>query len=131
MSLPSLQLSPAPLLATQWNLLFDNGMIPVVTLSMSSGAGFAILAGLRHVDNGAVVQRNLYVCAAVAAFGLAPYTRLLMGTNIDTLEKRAKEGKGEDKDDTHALVATWGRYNFWRGVMLLSSGLLGMGAAMN
>ena len=130
MSIPSLQLSPSLLLATQWKLLFDNGITPVVTLSMSSGVGFAVLAGLTHVNKGALMQRNLYIGAAVAALGLAPYTKILMGKNIEMLEKRASEGKGEGKDDVHALVATWGKYNFWRGVMLLNSGVMGIGAAL-
>lgn len=97
---------------------------------MSSGVGFAVLAGLTHVDKGSLMQRNLYIGAAAAALGLAPYTKILMGTNIETLEKQAKEGKGEGKDDTHALVATWGKYNLWRGVMLLSSGVMGAVAAL-
>jgi hypothetical protein len=130
MSIPSLQLSPSSLLATQWKLLFDNGFTTVVTLSMSSSVGFAVLAGLTHVSKGALMQRNLYIGAAVAALGLAPYTKILMGTNIETLETRAKEGKGEGEDDTHALVAMWGKNNLWRGVMLLSSGAMGALAAL-
>ncbi|KAH7381488.1 hypothetical protein DE146DRAFT_760918 [Phaeosphaeria sp. MPI-PUGE-AT-0046c] len=110
MFIPALYLSPSTHLATQWKLLFDYGIIPVVTLSMSSGAGFAILAGLAHANNGAVVQRNLYVGAAVAALGLAPYTRLLMGRNIEMLEKRAKEGKGGGGGRGRMIRMHWSRH---------------------
>ena len=71
------------------------------------------------------------MAAAVGLIGLAPYTRLLMWSTITELSKRAESGKeASEKADTLALVEKWGRMNFWRGVMLLSSAGVGIWASL-
>lgn len=134
-TLPALLHAPAATLATQWKILYDTGVVPVVSLAMSSAAGFAVLAYQSTVapaSASSLARRKLYIGAAVAAFGLAPYTRLLMWQNITALEKRAKDAaEGHEQSDTHQLVTAWGKLNLWRGVMLLSSAGLGVWASVN
>lgn len=126
-TLPALLQSSPDTLATQWKTLFDHGIAPVVTLSMSSAAGFAALA--YGAGAAASRERDLYVAAAVAAFGLAPYTQILMGGVNGELSRRA--GAGEKRADTHELVRTWGRYNLARGCLLLLSAGLGTWACVS
>jgi formate-dependent nitrite reductase membrane component NrfD len=134
MAIPALLHAPAPVLATQWKILFDNGVIPVVFLALSSSAGFAALAlqsTLRSTTS-TFLQRNLYIAASITAFGLVPYTKILMWGNITELEKRAQTtSRRKEKDDTHDLVKTWSSFNFWRGIMLLSSGVAGIWASVS
>ncbi|OAL50285.1 hypothetical protein IQ07DRAFT_680592 [Pyrenochaeta sp. DS3sAY3a] len=138
-TLPALLKASPSTLATQWKVLFDTGITPVVTLAMSSTVGFATLAyratyNPLSISAGLVnhTKRNLYVAAAVAAFGLVPYTRLLMWRNIAELEKRAKAAvDGEASNDTHDLVKQWGTLNLYRGLVLLSSAGLGVWACCN
>lgn len=140
-TLPALLYASPPTLATQWKILFDTGLTPVVSLAMSSAVGFATLA-YRATNTPSVLstgleshmKRNLYVAAAVSAFGLVPYTKLLMWHNIAELERRAEmAGKGDDerKPDTHTLVKQWGTLNLYRGCMLLVSAGLGLWACVN
>ncbi|KAL5117489.1 hypothetical protein ACEQ8H_004654 [Pleosporales sp. CAS-2024a] len=132
MAIPALLNAPAPVLASQWKILFDSGVTPIVSLAMSSGAGFAALAlqsALKPATS-TCLQRNLYIAASIGSFALVPYTKWLMWANITELEKRA-ESASKDKDDIHDLVKTWSTYNFWRGIMFLSSGVAGICACLN
>lgn len=124
-TLPALLHAPAGTLATQWKTLFSKGTPPVVSLTLSSSVGFAALA-YRHPANATgTLTRNLYIAASLAAFGLIPYTRLLMWDNITSLAT-----EGQQQQDTHDLVKTWGKYNLWRGIMLLSSAGFGLWASL-
>ncbi|KAJ4368840.1 hypothetical protein N0V83_005922 [Neocucurbitaria cava] len=131
-TLPALLHASPSTLATHWKILFDTGITPVLSLAMSSAVGFATLAyratytsSLASTGLVSHAKRNLYIAAAVAAFGLAPYTKLLMWRNISELERRAqlveKGDNGKGENDTHALVKQWGTLNLYRGFMLLSS----------
>jgi hypothetical protein len=133
-TVPALLKAPEALLATQWKVLYDHGITPVVSLAMSSGVGFAVLAFQKTPTSATSIymQRNLYIAAAITAFGLAPYTRFLMWNNIGELERRADyPGEGKEKEDTRQLVETWAKFNLWRGVMLLSSASLGIWACVS
>ncbi|KAF1852034.1 uncharacterized protein K460DRAFT_413512 [Cucurbitaria berberidis CBS 394.84] len=136
-TIPALLHAPPSTLAVQWKILFDSAITPVVSLAMSSAVGFATLAYREtHTVSTSVGKRNLYVAAAVGAFGLAPYTRLLMWDSIAELEKRAKAGEKREGEEvggskTHALVKQWGTLNLYRGCMLLVSAGLGLWASVN
>lgn len=102
---------------------------------MSSALGFTALAyhdtltpSLTASGLVSYRERNLYVAAAVAAFGLAPYTQILMGGVNAELARRATAG---EKEGTKELVETWGRYNLLRGCMLLVSAGLGTWACVS
>jgi phospholipase/lecithinase/hemolysin len=133
-ALPALLRADPSTLAAQWQLLYDHGIGPVVSLALSSSLGFATLAyrstltpSLTATGLVSYTRRNLYIGAAVAMVGLAPYTQILMGSTNKELMRRATTGaKKEDVGDVHALVKRWGHLNFWRGVMLLAGA--GMGA---
>lgn len=103
---------------------------------MASALGFTALAYHTTLTPGLGVtgavsnrERNLYVAAAVAAFGLAPYTQILMGAVNAELSTRATTGSKEE--NTAALVETWGRYNLLRECMLLVSAGLGTWACVS
>lgn len=106
---------------------------------MFSAVGFASLAyhhtparGQFSVWRLTYTKRNLYAAAAISAFALVPYTRLLMWENITELSKRAKDAEeGKEHKDTHELARTWGRLNAWRGLILLNSAALGISASLN
>jgi hypothetical protein len=101
---------------------------------MSSGVGFALLAYQKASSPviGVQMQRNLYIAASATAFGLAPYTRLLMWSNIEELERRAElTSEGKEKEGIRQLVETWAKFNLWRGFMLLSSAGLGIWACVS
>jgi hypothetical protein len=134
-TLPALLQSPPATLAKQWKTLFDHGITPVVTLTMTSAIGFTALAyhttltpGLTGTGALTTRERNLYVAAAVTAFGLAPYTQILMGSVNAELTRRATAG---EKEGTKELVETWGMYNLLRGCMLLVSAGLGTWACVS
>ena len=120
----------------QWKILFDCGITPVVSLTMSSAVGFAALAYHAALTPSLTApgvvfhrERTLYAAAAVTAFGFAPYTQILMGSTNAELSRRATV---DDKEaDTHELVKTWGRYNLIRGCMLLVSAGLGIWACVS
>lgn len=129
-TLPALLSSQPLALATQWQLLYDHGVTPMASLASSSAIGFATLA-YRTSGVASTGTRNMYVYAAVAAIGLAPYTQILMGNTNKTLMARAKAAAaGDAKADTHDLVRKWGRFNFVRGLMLLSSAVVGAWASL-
>lgn len=116
--------------------MYDQGITPVASLTMSSAVGFAALAYNTTFTSSVIAtgltsyrERNLYVAAALAAFGLAPYTQILMGSTNAELSRRATVG--QEKANTHDLVKTWGRYNFVRGCMLLVSAGLGTWAIVS
>ena len=96
---------------------------------MTSAIGFTALAYHTTLTPGLTLtgavsnrERNLYVAAAVTAFGLAPYTQILMGSVNSELSLRATAG---EKEGTRELVERWGRWNLLRGCMLLVSAGLG------
>ncbi|KAF2462828.1 uncharacterized protein BDR25DRAFT_122299 [Lindgomyces ingoldianus] len=133
-TLPALLHSAPSTLATQWQILYDYGITPVVSLSMSSAVGFATLAYRTTLTStGAVTnaRRNLYIAAAVATFGLAPYTKIVMNRTNEELMKRAKMSSSEGKSDTHDLVRQWGRLVLGRGTLLLIGAGLGLWASVN
>ncbi len=143
--------APASTIATQWKTLYDRAVGPVVTLSMTSTVGFALLAyrtataatsvtsppGLTNTPPAAMVtKRNFYIAAAVLAFSVAPYTRLVMWENISQLEKLAgaagAAGKGTASSAaTHGLVQRWGDLNLYRACMPLLSAVCGLLAAVS
>jgi len=135
---PALRHASGPTLLMQWQTLYDSGVVPVVTSALTSALGFATLAyratlvpTLSPSDTTFYSKRNLYVAAAVALVGLAPYTRIVMGRTIDELSRRATTGKvAGEKTDTRALVERWGTLNLWRGVMLLTGTGLGLWASV-
>ncbi|KAF2679251.1 DUF1772-domain-containing protein [Lentithecium fluviatile CBS 122367] len=131
---PALRHAPDQLLLTQWQTLYDSGLVPVVTTALSSAAGFAALAyrtSLAPAGTVSTSQRNWYAAAAVAMLGLAPYTRIVMGGTIDELSRRAKARKEEsEKADTRALVEQWGTLNLWRGMLLLMGTGVGVWASV-
>ncbi|KAF2107034.1 hypothetical protein BDV96DRAFT_654126 [Lophiotrema nucula] len=136
-TLPVLLPSKPQALATQWRTLFNAGITPVVTLAMSSAAGFALLAYRATytptpTSPGQVntLKRNLYVAAAIGAFSLAPYTAILMGNVNDTLMQRAAQAAKEEVKDTHELVRRWGTLNFNRGLLLLAGAACGVVASV-
>ncbi|KAF2785998.1 hypothetical protein K505DRAFT_156223 [Melanomma pulvis-pyrius CBS 109.77] len=135
-TLPVLLTTPPSAIAVQWQILYDSGIAPVVSLAMSSAVGFATLAyratpSMDAVGVASHTKRNLYIAAAAAAFGLAPYTQILMLATNKELMRRAKAGDKGQKGDTHELVKTWGRWNFWRGTMVLVGAGLGLWASVN
>lgn len=96
-TLPALVHASPSVLATQWKTLYDGGIVPVVSLTMTSAVGFATLAyrsalmpSLSPTGLVSYARRNLYIAAAVSAFGLVPYTRLLMWDVILKLSKQAE-----------------------------------------
>ncbi|ORY13356.1 hypothetical protein BCR34DRAFT_599900 [Clohesyomyces aquaticus] len=141
LTLPTILPSSPSALATQWGTLFNRGIVPVVTFSMSSAAGFALLAYNTHSllstsidpNSNLTLKRNLYVAAAVGAVSLAPYTQILMGSVNAALKERAarvESGKGSGGEvgveDTHGLVRQWGYWNLRRGGMLLVGAACGV-----
>ncbi|KAK3215705.1 hypothetical protein GRF29_8g800484 [Pseudopithomyces chartarum] len=135
---PALLHAKGHTLTKQWLILYESGIVPVAGCAITSSLGFATLAyrAASSPDLAATgvvshTKGNLYVAAAVGLIGLAPYTRLLMWSTITELSKRAESGKeASEKADTLALVEKWGRMNFWRGVMLLSSAGVGIWASL-
>lgn len=72
---------------------------------------------------------------------IAPYTILLMTATNNKLLAKEQETRGLKKGDdivevglggesAHALVKYWGQLNFWRGMMLTASGVLGIWTAL-
>lgn len=116
----------------------------MATLSVTSAAGFLLLAYDAHSNLSNVAlnpnagtlrkERNLYLAAAGVALSLGPFTKVVMGSVIGTLEERAKGVKGDVKGaggvDTHALVKEWGRLNLIRGSVLLGGAVVGMWACV-
>lgn len=131
-ALPAFLQSPPPLLAKQWKSLYDNGIGLIVPCAMGAAVGFAYLA----FDASKVVgwggsQVKLYVAAATAAFGLAPYTQIVMRSNIKRLTKIASSGTDDGrvgKVEVHELVRTWGTFNLIRGFLPLSAAVIGVWA---
>ncbi|KAL6703583.1 hypothetical protein ACN47E_009528 [Coniothyrium glycines] len=102
-TLPALVHASPSVLATQWKTLYDGGLLPVVSLTMTSAVGFATLAYRSALNPGLAptglishTKRNLYIAAAVAAFSLAPYTGLVMRDVILKLSKQAEAVKATD-----------------------------------
>ena len=135
---PALLHAKGHTLTKQWLILYESGIVPVAGCAITSSLGFATLAyraafspDLGVTSGVSHTKGSLYVAAAVGLIGLAPYTRLLMWSTITELSKRAESGKeASEKADTLALVEKWGRMNFWRGVMLLSSAGVGIWASL-
>ncbi|KAJ4982578.1 hypothetical protein SVAN01_11931 [Stagonosporopsis vannaccii] len=141
-TLPALLLSPPASLASQWKSLFDHGIVPVVSLTLSSAAGFAALAYHATLTPAVTASglvsyrvRNLYAGAALLGVALAPYTQVLMGgVNAELARRAAERANGAEKEreresereGTGELVRKWGTLNLWRGVMLLCSAGLGL-----
>lgn len=96
--------------------------------ALTASLGFATLA-YRAADAASSTKRTLYIAAAAGLFGLVPYTRVLMWGTIAELSKRAQSEK-EHRSDSRALVERWGRYNFWRGMMLLAGAGAGVWASV-
>ncbi|KAH7113248.1 hypothetical protein B0J11DRAFT_146096 [Dendryphion nanum] len=141
-SLPAFLHADANTLATQWQILYDSGIAPVVSMALSSSVGFATLAyrtgpGLTQTGLVSCAKRNLYIAAAVAAFGLAPYTQILMlSTNKDIMRRarvvaKKEESRAGDKEGTHAVVRRWGALNLGRGLLLLGAAGMGAWATVN
>ncbi|KAF2014543.1 hypothetical protein BU24DRAFT_493129 [Aaosphaeria arxii CBS 175.79] len=148
-----LQTTDANTLARQWHKLYTAGIVPMISLAMGSSVGFAVLAWRSTlaprlaVDGYGVsnVRRNLYVGATVAMAGLGPYTLGLMGGVIQELTVRAtgrakgvsqvKKGgaaaTNSELVETRQLVESWGRLNFWRGIMLLTGAGMGVAATLS
>ncbi|KAF1994646.1 hypothetical protein P154DRAFT_612983 [Amniculicola lignicola CBS 123094] len=128
-TIPVLLQSPVGQLASQWQTMFNRGITPVVSLAMTSAVGFMTLAYRVHtasqrLSSGTDVStRNLYIGAAVATFGLAPYTQILMGGTNSELARRAALQSAQA--GTYELVQRWGTFNLWRGVMLLVGAVVG------
>jgi len=84
---------------------------------MTSAVGFATLAYRstftpRLTPTGLIsyAKRNIYIAAAVAAFSLAPYTRLVMGNVILKLSRQAEAVKvteGKETVDRSTFVNVW------------------------
>lgn len=131
---PALRHATGRTLLTQWQILYDSGFVPVVTTALTSALGFATLAYRTTLAPAGVIshgKRNLYAAAAVAMFGMVPYTRIIMVGTIDELSRRAKAGKAAgEKADSRALVERWGTLNFWRGLLLLTGTGLGVWASV-
>ncbi|CAI6310296.1 unnamed protein product [Periconia digitata] len=134
---PALLHAKPPVLTEQWHILYNTGITPVVGLAATGSAGFATLAyraavapGLSSLEGGLWTKRNLYIAAAAVTIGFAPYTRVVMWDTIQELERRARRGEADDKENTRELVLRWGTLNLWRGVLLLTGAGLGMWASV-
>ena len=125
-SIPALLDGAPSTLATQWKTLYDRAVTPVVTLAMTSSVGFTALAyratySSMSSETSWATKRNLYIAAAIAAFGVAPYTRLLMWDNIAELERLAKAaGKGTATPATQAFGPPVVNYEPLQGVYAAS-----------
>jgi hypothetical protein len=117
-------------LLTQWHTLFNSGIVPVVTTSATAGLGFAMLAYLAPIGAVSVwsEKRNFYAAASVVMLSLAPYTRIVLGSTIDELSRRAEAGKEEK--DSKELFERWGVLNFWRGCFLMVGAGMGVWASV-
>jgi hypothetical protein len=88
-------------------MLYNNVTIPLVSLSMTSAASFAVLSLSASRTTTLTLTSStlplsttkLYSLASLAVFGMAPYTKILMGkTNGRLLELDAERAKGAEKE---------------------------------
>lgn len=138
-SIPSLLQSPSPLLARQWKILFDNGIVVVVPACVASSAAFAYLAydASRGLLGWSSPASKLLGGASLAAIMAMPYTAALMpGVNdrLTTLAKKFATEETESKEvqpdvagttEVHGLVRQWGKLNLARAFFPLVAAVLG------
>ncbi|KAF2807945.1 DUF1772-domain-containing protein [Mytilinidion resinicola] len=136
LTIPTILLSPHPLLLAQWTALYSAGITPMVTLSMTSTTAFAVLAYASHASAlpAAASTAKLYGVAAAAAFAMAPWTRLVMwGTNqrLLALNQEREQGTGgkgvveAGEEPVDRLVERWAGLNVVRGVASLGAAVVG------
>ena len=133
-TVPALLVSPGPLLARQWKILFDKGLVVVVSNVAVSSAAFAYLAYDARAPSLSGLQSRLFVGAAVAAVASAPYTKVVMGgvnsrlieiaVGLEAADQRAKVDEGE----VRGLVGAWSRLNAVRSVLPLTAAVIGIWA---
>ena len=133
---PSLLLSPSPLLVRQWQKSFDVAKIAHPALALISSTAYAYVA---YQWQGTLKQREaeLYGVAIAANLLIWPWTLLvMMPTNKKLFKKYAESQtvKGTEQiaevglpkgESSKELVEKWGNLNYIRGCMPLVGALLG------
>lgn len=137
LSVPSLLLAPSPLLAQQWQLIFDRGKIinPAIVLVSVITYGFLsyrLYGGLNHP------KAEMYALSAIFSLGMVPWTQLVMWPTNVALFRKYDERKNLGVDEkatevglakgesTKELVDTWATLNVVRGLFPLAGAVLGM-----
>ncbi|KAG9653549.1 DUF1772-domain-containing protein, partial [Aureobasidium melanogenum] len=113
---PALLKAPAPLLAKQWQIVYDNGKVMAPPLSVLCSAIFGYLA---------------YRAAAIVVPSMIPYTVFLMGGVNSKLQEKASSLADASLTDTavesgvaqgetvHQLVDKWLTLNLVRSLLPL------------
>lgn len=135
-NVPSILLAPSPLLARQWQAMFDRGVIINPSIAVISAISYGVLSyklygGLNHP------KAEMYALSALFASAMLPYTRLVMwSTNLALfrkydemknlgLEERATEAGVAKGQSTKELVDKWGTLNLVRGMFPLIGAVIG------
>lgn len=141
-NVPSILLAPSPLLARQWQATFDRGKVINPSIAVLSAISYGVLSyklygGLNHP------KAEMYALSALFAFGMMPYTRLVMwSTNLALfrkydqmknlgVEEKATETGLEKGQSTKELVDKWGTLNLVRGLLPLVGAVIGTWATLS
>jgi len=141
-AIPAIKKSPAPLLAQQWQQMYDYGKVIMPPLGIIPTAIYGYLAWSNRNQSGPTLP--LYATAAVLSPAFTTYTLLVMGGVNGALIRKAKaastakvgdavvdavaEAKGQD--DTHALAEQWRLHNLVRAGMVGLAGVLALWASL-
>ncbi|KAL1296962.1 hypothetical protein AAFC00_004562 [Neodothiora populina] len=122
-SCPALLQAPAPLLAKQWQTVFDKGKFLAPPLSVVSAAIFGGLAYRAPKESPSIL---LYTAAALLVPSIIPYTVFAMGTvnkklsdKASSLTDAAAESGIAQEETAHALVDKWATLNLIRSFLPL------------
>jgi len=144
---PSLLLSPPPLLARQWRLAYKRGAAIAPPLALLASAAYTYLA---YTLSNAPLSINhprgeWYAFAAVATVGVVPWTVGVMRDVDGKLMERAEgegvrrkvdagevevEVEGEGEEGARSLLDRWGTMNLVRGLMPALGAVLGVWASL-
>ncbi|KAI9878901.1 MAG: hypothetical protein M1830_010205 [Pleopsidium flavum] len=154
-TVPSLLLSPPPLLARQWRLAYSIGSTIAPPLALLSSTAYTYLAWTLSSTPLTVnhPRGEWYAFAAAATVGVVPWTLGVMRGVNGLLKERAgraeqAEGKGargeigkgegegeveverEGEEGTRSLLDRWGTLNLLRGLLPAVGTALGVWASL-
>jgi Domain of unknown function (DUF1772) len=132
----------SPLLAQQWQFMYDKGKIIMPPLSIIPTVLYAYLAWRERSSTGSALP--LYATAAVLSPSFVTYTLLAMGDVNGALMQKAKESstasfgdmlagavaEANGTDNTHSLADQWGLHNLVRASMTGVAGFLALCASL-
>ncbi|KAF2753758.1 hypothetical protein EJ05DRAFT_170875 [Pseudovirgaria hyperparasitica] len=125
-AIPPLHLSPAPILARQWNELHDLGRRIALSVTLASALAFSYLAtdAGKHPLRHSSYAFELYTGAAVFIPAFVPFTMFFMANTTEDLHAKAVDSKFGEEENLRKLVCNWRYYNYTR------AGLTAVGALM-